>query len=262
MAGMTAQMQMRLFSRSFLLQSCWSFERMQNLGFAYCVDPWLKHCYEREEDRRQARLRHQEFFNTQPYMAPLVLGMVCALEEEVAVANETERPAKLERLRTLKTAAASALAGLGDALFWGALRPFCAALALSGALLLANSETSSAALWAAVVYLLAYNVPVLTLRWRFLRQGYEWKDQIGVRFKDFGGQRIIRLLRWGGLALTGLAAVLMLAAVAPPSRLPGLLAAAVAVICRFAGLSGYRLYAGRPASVFAPLILGGYSERT
>ncbi|MDD5655735.1 MAG: PTS system mannose/fructose/sorbose family transporter subunit IID, partial [Elusimicrobia bacterium] len=146
---MTPRMQMRLFARSLLLQACWNFERMQSLGFALCVEPWLERCYgAQDEARREARLRHQEFFNTQPYMAPLVLGMVCALEEDIAAADAVARPGKVARLRTLKTAAAAALAGLGDALFWGSLRPFCAILALSGALVMLHFGAAAAALWA------------------------------------------------------------------------------------------------------------------
>ena len=254
---MTTQMRWRLFSRSLLLQSCWSFERMQSLGFAFCVEPWLERCYGAQpESRREARLRHQEFFNTQPYMAPLVLGMVCALEEEVSSADPEERAAKVERLRALKSAAASALAGLGDALFWGALRPFCAALALAGALLLLRRGPAAAAFWAAAAYLVAYNIPVLSLRWRFLRQGYEWKDEIGVRLKEFAGQRLIRLLRRGGLVLAIVSAGLMLRAVPPAVRLPGLLALTAAAASKCAGLSGYRLYAGAAAAGFCAALAG------
>ena len=107
--GLGAGMRRRLFRRSLQLQSCWNFERMQSLGLAFCLEPWLARCWAGQDGAaRAARLRHHEFFNTQPYMAALVVGMVCALEEEAAAAPAGERRDQLvRRLKTLKTAAAS-----------------------------------------------------------------------------------------------------------------------------------------------------------
>ncbi|HAM34374.1 MAG TPA: hypothetical protein DEB40_08985 [Elusimicrobia bacterium] len=236
-------MRLKLFLRVLCLQAGWSFERMQGLGFAYCVDPWLKQCYAgRAGERRAAQLRHQEYFNTQPYMASLVLGMVCALEEEAAAIEGAQRTEKLDRLRALKTAAAAALAGLGDALFWGTLRPVCAALALASAWICSGSPEEAVVL-AAAVYLVSFNVPVLYMRWRFLGQGYRWKEQIAVNLKDWSGQGRIRALRLGGMALALAAAVVLLRDTVPWQRPVGILAMAAAVGLRALRVSSYRLYA-------------------
>jgi mannose/fructose/N-acetylgalactosamine-specific phosphotransferase system component IID len=240
---MGAAMRGRLFGRSLLLQSCWNFERMQSLGLAFCLEPWLERCWAGQDGAaRLARLRHQEYFNTQPYMASLVVGMLCALEEEAAAAPAGERRDKLvERLRALKDATAAALAGVGDALFWGALRPLCAGLAAAGALLLWD-RPALAALWAALAYLAAHNALALPLRWGFLRRGYEWRDQIAVRFREWPAQRLIRALRWGGLALVLAAGAALLLATPSQHRLAGLLALAAGLLLRQAQVSAYRLY--------------------
>jgi mannose/fructose/N-acetylgalactosamine-specific phosphotransferase system component IID len=242
--GLGAGMRRRLFGRSLLLQACWNFERMQSLGLAFCLEPWLARCWAGQEAAaRTARLRHQEYFNTQPYMASLVVGMVCALEEEAAAAPAGERRDQLvRRLRALKTAAASALAGMGDALFWGALRPLCAGLAVAGALALRGRPRWAAA-WAAGAYLAVYNAPALALRWRFLRLGYEWRDQIAARLKGWPVQRLIRALRSGGLVLVLTGTALLLRATPPHQRLVGVLAMAAALLLRAARVSAYRLYA-------------------
>jgi len=256
MSAMSARMQKELFARSLLLQSCWSFERMQGLGFAYCLEPWIERCWSGQNGaHREAQLRHQEYFNTQPYMASLVVGMVCALEEDASSSSAEERPAKVARLMTLKTAAASALAGLGDALFWGTLRPFCAALALAGALVLWPRSPWAAA-WAAGAYLLAYNGPAVTLRWRFLRLGYEWKDQIAVRFQEWPGRRLIKGLRVGGLALALAASVLMLRTVPERQRMLGALALAAAVGLQMTRVSAYRLYTAAGLTGLAASLAG------
>lgn len=236
-------MQLQLFRRSLCMQACWSFERMQSFGFSYCLEPWLERCYAgRPEALREARQRHGEFFNTQPHMASLVVGMICALEEEAAAAPDAEKTDKVARLRALKSAAAAALAGLGDALFWGALRPFCAALALAGAMALARQDIWAAAGWAITAYLAAYDVPALALRWIFLRMGYEWKDQIAVRFKDWPGQKAIRYLRWGGSLLSLAAFGLMLRAVPGQLRLFAVLGVAGAAALKVLHISTYKLY--------------------
>jgi mannose/fructose/N-acetylgalactosamine-specific phosphotransferase system component IID len=237
-------MQGRLFRRSLLLQSGWNYERLQSLGLAFCLEPWLARCWAgQDEAARAARLRHQECFNTQPYMASLVIGMVCALEEEAAAAPAGERRDQLvQRLRILKTASASALAGVGDALFWGALRPMCAGLAIAGVLAL-RDRPWWAAVWAAGIYLVVHNALALVLRWRFLRLGYEWGDQLAARLKEWRVQRLIRALRWAGLALVLTITAWLLRVTPPQQRLAGAMAVAVALFLRPARISAYRLYA-------------------
>ncbi|MDD5627688.1 MAG: PTS system mannose/fructose/sorbose family transporter subunit IID [Elusimicrobia bacterium] len=243
-AALNAGMQGRLFARSLLIQSGWNFERMQSLGLAFCLEPWLERCWAGQEAAgREARLRHHEFFNTQPYMASLVVGMLCALEEEAAAAPVgADRDALVARLKTLKSAAAAALAGVGDALFWGALRPLCAGVAAAGALALWD-RPAWAALWAAGSYLAVHNGLSLSLRWGFLGRGYEWRGQIAARLKEWPAQRLIRGLRAAGLVLVLAAAALLLVAAPAPHRVLGGLALAAAVLLRAARVSPYRLYA-------------------
>ncbi|MFA6004428.1 MAG: PTS system mannose/fructose/sorbose family transporter subunit IID [Elusimicrobiota bacterium] len=241
--GLSASMQRRLFWRSLCMQACWSFERMQSFGFVYCIEPWLQRCYGAQpEALREAQQRHSEFFNTQPHMASLVIGMTCALEESAAGSSGEEKADKVARLRALKAAAAAALAGLGDALFWGALRPFCAALALAGAMAFARRSIWLAAIWSAAAYLAAYDLPALALRWGFLRLGYEWKDQIAVRLRDWPGQKTIRYLRWGGSLLALGACGLMLWAVPGPLRGLAALGVAATVGLKVLQVSAYKLY--------------------
>jgi mannose/fructose/N-acetylgalactosamine-specific phosphotransferase system component IID len=248
---MTAGMQGRLFRRSLFLQSGWNFERMQSLGLAFCLEPWLERCWAGQNGAaRVARLRHQEYFNTQPYMASLVVGMICALEEEAASAPAGERRDRLVgRLRTLKAAAASALAGMGDALFWGALRPMCAGLAVAGALVLWNRPVW-AAVWAFGIYLAVHNALALALRWRFLRLGYEWRDQLASRLKAVPTQKFIRALRLAGLLLVLAAVAALLRATPRAQGGIGLLVMVTALLLRALQVPAYRLYA-------AAVLVGG-----
>ena len=42
---MTTWAKLQAFLRSFFLQALWNFERMQNVGFAFSVEPLLKRAH-------------------------------------------------------------------------------------------------------------------------------------------------------------------------------------------------------------------------
>lgn len=125
-----------VFLRSNLFQGSWNFERMQALGFCFCMVPVIKRLYPENNDaRRQAIKRHLEFFNTHPYVAAPVLGVTLAMEEQRANGAEIDDAA----INGIKVGLMGPLAGVGDPIFWGTVRPVFAALgagiAMSGSLL-------------------------------------------------------------------------------------------------------------------------------
>ncbi len=223
---------------------------MQAMGLMLALEPWLRRCWGAAGSREALR-RHEGCFNTHPFMAPMVAGMVCGLEEEAAALEGEARDAKLKRSSALKTAAAQALAGIGDALFWGSLRPFCAALALLAAFAAAPALGAAGAVGALVfVYLAAYDIPALGWRWKSLDLGYEWKDGLAVRLKEIPWQSLIKRLRYAGAALALAAAAIAIAAGAGPiGRAPSALAAALYLLAlRARAATAERLYAATCAA--------------
>jgi PTS system mannose-specific IID component len=125
-----------VFYRSNLFQGSWNFERMQALGFCFAMVPVIRRLYpENNADRKQAIRRHLEFFNTHPYVAAPVLGVTLAMEEQRANGAPIDDAA----INGLKVGLMGPLAGVGDPIFWGTVRPVFAALgagiAMSGSLL-------------------------------------------------------------------------------------------------------------------------------
>lgn len=125
-----------VFMRSNLLQGSWNFERMQALGFCYSMVPVIRRLYpENSEERKQAIRRHLEFFNTHPYVAAPILGVTMAMEEQRANGAPIDDAA----INGIKVGLMGPLAGVGDPIFWGTVRPVFAALgagiAMSGSLL-------------------------------------------------------------------------------------------------------------------------------
>ena len=153
--------------RMLLLQGSWNFERLQGLGFFYALLPALKKIYRREELLKVGR-EHLGYFNTHPYLAPAVAAAVLKLEEQRAA--EEELPVTISDFKEM---VAAPYAAIGDALFWGGLRPLAAGVALFFA--------AKGILWAPVVFLLLYNAVPIWFRIAGFVRGY----RLGVQSVEF-----------------------------------------------------------------------------
>ena len=149
---------LRIYLRSFLLQSSWNFENLQNLGFFYLILPGLRDIYG-DEIPADVCQRHGTYFNTHPYFAPLVAGTTLRLESLSIAGAESVVDAE-----TYKKMVMAPLAAMGDALFWGGVRPLAALVGLLIA--------SQGSLWAPLVFLVLFNLPHLLFRGTGLILGY------------------------------------------------------------------------------------------
>ena len=157
---LTKKDRLHVFWRSQFLQASWNFERMQNVGWAYAMIPALKKLYTDKEDRAQALKRHLEFFNTHPYVAAPVLGVTLTLEEEKAAGRDIDNAA----IQGVKIGMMGPLAGVGDPIFWGTLRPVLGAFAAS----LALSEN----FMGPIIFFVVWNVIRMAFLWYTQEFGY------------------------------------------------------------------------------------------
>jgi mannose/fructose/N-acetylgalactosamine-specific phosphotransferase system component IID len=169
-----ASVRRSVWLRQFLVQGCWNYEGMQNVGFAYSILPALKHLYaDRPEELTKAIKRHLEFFNTQPAMGSVILGSAVRLEERVAAGDEDPRA-----IGTFKVGLMGSLGAIGDAYFWGALKPLAS---VAGAILaFVHPLLGIAAL------LLAYNFSHLVVRSRGFAAGMEGQENAMAFLKGAG----------------------------------------------------------------------------
>ncbi len=187
---------LRTFWRCLFIQAAWNRRGMQNLGFAFAIDPALRSLYPEPARREEALARHLRFFNCHPYMAAAILGGAIHHEEKVAAGQEPGA-APLDYKATLQ----GPLAAVGDGFFWTALRPFFGAVAAVGALSVG---------WPAVVAaLLVYNLIHVALRWRLFRAGYEKGDGVVAEIARLSLPALADRLRLLGAVLCGLAAALV-----------------------------------------------------
>lgn len=192
-------------ARLLLLQGLWEPARMQSAGFAFALEPWLKSCYAGDAaGLRAARERHLAYFNTQPYAAWLIAGVVCSLEEKAAAASPSDRGVLAARVVALKKSMGAALAGIADGFFWGALRPFSALAGMAAALTALRLGIPGAVAWGLAIALLTYNIPAFMVRWYGFTRGYALGEAAVLATTQLPAQawtRRLRLATAGGAVL-------------------------------------------------------------
>lgn len=208
MARVTGSDLARVTARTSLLQATWNYERQQGLGWAWCFAPVLERLYPDAASRRMRLAEHTAYFNTQPTLASLALGAVANLEEQRALGLAPDD----DGIARVKTLLGSALAALGDRLFWFTLRPFVACLGVL--LALGGSWVGALAL------LVCYNAVHLTLRLRGVAVGYRLGAEVlsgGLRGRL---ERAVRTTSTFGAALVGLVVAALLVPRGMPQSLP------------------------------------------
>jgi len=148
-----------MFIRSNLSQGSWNYERMQALGYCFAMVPVIKRLYTGDE-RKQAIKGHLEFYNTQPFVTAPILGVTAAMEEQKANGADIDDAA----INGLKIGLMGPLAGVGDPIFWGTLRPVCAALGASVAL--------TGSLLGPILFFVLFNAVRLAVRYFGISYGY------------------------------------------------------------------------------------------
>ncbi|WEG73641.1 PTS system mannose/fructose/sorbose family transporter subunit IID [Vagococcus intermedius] len=190
---LTKKDRLSVFWRSQFLQASWNYERMQNVGWAYAMIPALKKLYTTKEDRAEALKRHLEFFNTHPYLASPILGVTLTLEEEKAAGAEIDNAA----IQGVKIGMMGPLAGVGDPIFWGTIRPVLGAFAASMAL--------SGNIMGPIIFFLAWNLIRMGFLWNTQELGYRQGSNItqnlggGVMQKITQGASILGMFIMGVL---------------------------------------------------------------
>jgi mannose/fructose/N-acetylgalactosamine-specific phosphotransferase system component IID len=181
---------LQVFARSFLIQASWSFERMQSLGFAYALSPVLKRLYPDPGEYGSRLQQHMEYFNTQPYLAPFILGAVARIEEDRASGREGQTDGTV-----LKNALMAPLGALGDSLFWAGLKPVCALIAVS--LLMTGVP------WAPLLFLVLYNSGHVWVRAELLVWGYRSSGDVLSLINRYRLTSVARMCKTLSLVVLG-----------------------------------------------------------
>lgn len=176
-----------MFVRSNFQQASFNFERIHGLGFCFDLIPAIKRLYHKKEDQVAALKRHLVFFNTTPAVVGPVIGVTAAMEEAKANGAEIEEGS----INSMKIGLMGPLAGVGDPLVWGTLRPITAALGASIAL--------SGSILGPLLFFIAFNAVRLGLKWYGLNYGF--RAGLGI-VKDMAGNTLQKITE--GASILGL----------------------------------------------------------
>lgn len=180
----------RIFWRSFAIQSAFSFDRMQAMGFTWTLMPLLRRLYgDRPAEFRAALKRHLAFFNTHPWLTGPIFALTADLEARRARGEAVDDAG----IQGLKAGLMGPLAGIGDSMFHGTLRPLMGGV--SAALALQGNPV------APFLFFVTVNAVHVLVQWYSLDAGYRLGDR-AVALLAAGGQRLMQ-----GAAMVGLATV-------------------------------------------------------
>jgi mannose/fructose/N-acetylgalactosamine-specific phosphotransferase system component IID len=186
-----ASEQRLIWWRSFALQSAFSFDRMQSLGFTWGLMPYLHRLYGNTEEYAHALRRHLTFFNTHMWIPGPIYAMVAELETKRA---KNKEEVDEQSIQAVKGSLMGPLAGIGDSMFHGTLRPLvggiAAALALQGNPL------------APLIFFFGTNIVHVYVSWASMTYGFRLGGNLFERLDEGGLQRLME-----GSAIAGLMGV-------------------------------------------------------
>lgn len=106
--------------------TCFSQEHMQTFGYLVSMLPIVEDLYETKEEQVEALKTYSAFFNTEPQIGTMIVGVTVGLEE----ARANGEPIDSETINGIRAGLMGPLAGLGDSLIVGTLIPILLGIAL------------------------------------------------------------------------------------------------------------------------------------
>ena len=139
----------KVFLRSFLIQGCWNYEGMQNVGFAFGMSPVIEEISRDRGERASILTEQLGYFNTHPYFASAILGAAASAQAQDGIGATRE-------IREIKDTLSNPFAALGDTLFWSTLKPLFS--------ITATITGFFGSLFAPVIFVVLYNTFHLLIR--------------------------------------------------------------------------------------------------
>ena len=106
--------------------TCFTQEHMQTFGYLCSMLPVVEELYNKKEDKEKAMKTYTAFFNTEPQIGSVIVGMTAGLEEARANGEDVDD----ETINGLRAGLMGPLAGIGDSLVVGTVIPILLGVAL------------------------------------------------------------------------------------------------------------------------------------
>ena len=145
--------------------TCFSQEHMQTFGYLTSMLPIVEELYDSKEEQKEAMQTYTAFFNTEPQLGSIVVGVTAGLEEARANGDSVDD----ETINGMRAGLMGPIAGIGDSLIVGTLIPVLLGIALG----LSNGGSPVGAIFYIIVWnLLAY----FGMKFAYFK-GYELGDK-------------------------------------------------------------------------------------
>lgn len=142
--------------------TCFSQEHMQTFGYLCAMLPIIEELYETKEEQAKALQTYTAFFNTEPQLGTIIIGVTAGLEEAKANGEDVDG----ETINGLRAGLMGPIAGIGDSLVVGVLIPLLLGIALG--------LSTDGSIIGVIFYVIAWNL-IVTLGMRLLYfKGYEF----------------------------------------------------------------------------------------
>lgn len=142
--------------------TCFSQEHMQTFGYLCAMLPIVEELYDTKEEQEAALQTYTAFFNTEPQLGTVIVGVTVGLEEAKANGENIDG----ETINGLRAGLMGPIAGIGDSLVVGVLIPLLLGIALG----LSNDGSPVGAIF----YVIAWNI-IVTIGMRTLYfKGYQF----------------------------------------------------------------------------------------
>lgn len=142
--------------------TCFSHEHMQTFGYMWSMLPLIQELYETKDEQAEKLQTYYPFFNTEPQIGSIVVGITAGLEE--ARANGAEEIDD-EMINGIRAGLMGPLAGIGDSLIVGTYIPVLLGVALG------LSEGGS--IIGPMFYIVVWNVTSIWFQKFIYNKGYE-----------------------------------------------------------------------------------------
>lgn len=106
--------------------TCFSQEHIQTFGYLCSMLPIVNELYNQKQDKAKAMQTYTAFFNTEPQIGSVIVGMTAGLEEARANGEDVDD----ETINGLRAGLMGPLAGIGDSLVVGTVIPILLGVAL------------------------------------------------------------------------------------------------------------------------------------
>lgn len=183
-------MLLNVLMRTFFIQSWWNYKRLQNIGLLFALIPFLRYIHNKEKFLERTKF-YTEYFNTNPYFAPVIIGALCNMEERLANGEPVE-----DMINLLKTRLMSTFGSIGDAVTWNGIRPVAA---FSGGILAFFDPVAGI-----MLYLFLFNFTTMYIRFYGFFKAYKLGEDLIDYLQELEPAKIIFYLQKTEAILAGI----------------------------------------------------------